>query len=111
MVIKTKSAHITPSGGNVFLDLGFDVKEAAKLQAETQRVIAEKQAIKEKLMDEITDWINDHQLKQVEAAQLLGVTRPRVSDVINRKTVKFTVDSLIDMLSRTGKSVRLSVRP
>lgn len=110
MAIDTKSAHITPKGGNVFADFGFDSEEATKLQAESRRIISEKLAIKETLMDEISQWINHQNLKQAEAALILGVTRPRVSDVINKKTPKFTVDALIDMLTRTGKNIHLSVR-
>lgn len=49
-------------------------------------------------------------LKQTEAAEILGVTRPRVSDLVNRKTVKFTIDALVDMLARAGKHVSLSVQ-
>ena len=37
------------------------------------------------------------------------VSRPRVSDVVNQKTAKFTIDTLVEMLSRVGKSVRLAV--
>ncbi len=48
-------------------------------------------------------------LKQADAAQIPGVTRPRVSDVINRKTPKFTIDALVDMLARTGKRVEFSI--
>jgi hypothetical protein len=55
----TKSMHITPAGGNVFADLGFEPKEAAILLAETDRVISEK-------------------LKQAEAAEILGGTHPAV---------------------------------
>jgi predicted XRE-type DNA-binding protein len=53
--------------------------------------------------------MNEQHLKQSDAAQILGVTRPRVSDVMNKKTVKFTIDALVDMLARTGKRVQLSV--
>lgn len=49
MSIDTKSAHITPVGSNVFADLGFEPKEAAMLKAESQRIISEKLAIKERL--------------------------------------------------------------
>ncbi|MDD5177587.1 MAG: hypothetical protein PHQ05_14310 [Sterolibacterium sp.] len=52
MTIETPSAHITPVGGNIFNDLGFEPEESAALQAETQRIIAEKQAIKAHLMSE-----------------------------------------------------------
>lgn len=109
MDIDTNSAHITPKGGNVFADLGFDQEEASRLQAESRRIIAEKLAIKERLMDEISQWITYRNLKQADAALILGVTRPRVSDVINKKTPKFTVDALIDMVTRTGKNIQLSV--
>ena len=104
-----KSMHITPAGGNVFADLGFPPEEAAVLQAESKRIISEKQLIKEQLMNEISSWIRDKKLKQADAAQILGVSRPRVSDVINRKSIKFTIDALVDMLARTGKQVMLSV--
>jgi predicted XRE-type DNA-binding protein len=105
----TKSMHITPVGGNVFADLGFDENEATALKAESNRIISEKLAIKELLMSELAVWIDERQLKQADAAQILGVTRPRVSDVVNKKTIKFTIDALVDMLARTGKHVQLLV--
>ena len=110
MSIETKSMHITPVGGNVFADLGFEPEEAAKLLAETDAVISEKLVIKESLMTELAEWIAEKKLKQADAAQILGVTRPRVSDVINKKYIKFTIDALVDMLARTGKHVQLSVQ-
>lgn len=109
MSIETKSMHITPVGGNVFADLGFDAEEAKVLQAKSKKIISKKLAIKEQLMTEISAWIDDQKLKQADAAQILGVTRPRVSDVIHKKSIKFTIDALVDMLTRTGKQVMLSV--
>lgn len=109
MKTNTKSMHKTPASGNVFIDLGFDAKEAELLKLESDRVISEKKAIKESLMSELAVWIDEKHLKQTDAAQILGVTRPRVSDVVNKKTVKFTIDALVDMLARTGKHVQLSV--
>ena len=109
MKSNTKSMHKTPVGGNVFADLGFDAQEAILLKAESNRVISEKLAIKESLMSELAVWMNEQHLKQSDAAQILGVTRPRVSDVMNKKTVKFTIDALVDMLAPTGKRVQLSV--
>ena len=102
--------HVTPVGGNIFADLGFEPEEAAKLLAETDAIISEKLAIKDSLMTELAGWIEAKKLKQAEAAEILGVTRPRVSDVINKKAIKFTIDALVDMLARTGKHVQLSVQ-
>lgn len=102
--------HITPAGANIFADLGFAPEEAAKLLEESNKIISEKLAIKQSLMTELAEWIEEKQLKQADAAQILGVTRPRVSDVINKKSIKFTIDALVDMLARTGKHVQLSVQ-
>lgn len=110
MTIDTKCAHITPVGGNIFLDLGFEPEEAAALKAESDRMIAEKQALKKSLMCELAKWIEESKLKQADAADILGVTRPRVSDVVNGKHGKFSIDALVDMLVRAGKHVQLSVQ-
>lgn len=60
-------------------------------------------------MEELAGWIPEHHLKQAEAAQILMVSRPRVSDVVNKKTAKFSIDTLVEMLSRVGKPVTLAV--
>jgi predicted XRE-type DNA-binding protein len=109
MAIDTEIRHITKPGTNLFLELGFDAAEAARFQAESQQRIRDTKALKEQLMDELSNWITDNHLKQAEAAEILKVSRPRVSDLVNKKTSKFTIDTLVDMLSRVGKSVRLAV--
>jgi predicted XRE-type DNA-binding protein len=90
--------------------LGFEPKEASKLLEESNKIISEKLFIKESLMTELAVWIEEKDLKQSDAALILGVTRPRVSDVINKKSVKFTIDALVDMLARTGKQVQITVQ-
>lgn len=101
--------HITPADGNVFADLGFEADEAIALQKRSQEIIDEKMAIKISLMETLADWIKREKLKQAEAAVILGVTRPRVSDVVKKKTQKFTIDALTDMTMRTGRTVTFSV--
>ena len=44
-----------------------------------------------------------------QATEILMVSRPRVSDVVNMKVSKFTIDTLVNMLSRVGKPVRLVI--
>lgn len=109
MSTDTKSEHRTPAGCNLFADLGFDTEEAAALQAKSQRIISGKLAIKHALMTELAVWIDENKLKHADAAQILGVTRPRVSDVVNKKAAKFTIDALVDMLARAGKQVDVAV--
>jgi predicted XRE-type DNA-binding protein len=110
MSTKKIITHRTPADGNIFADLGFSPDEAARLLAEADQAIDEKRALKQVLMTEIVGWINTQNLKQAQAAEILGISRPRVSDVVNQKTPKFTVDSLVDMVLRTGKHVQLSVQ-
>ena len=49
------------------------------------------------------------QASKAEAAEILMVSRPRVPDVVNKKTAKFTIDTLVEMLSRAGKPVELTI--
>ena len=109
MMIDTEIRHVTKAGANLFLDLGFSAAEAKKLQTASRKQINDTLALKLQLMTELANWIAEHQLKQADAAQILMVSRPRVSDVVNQKTAKFTIDTLVTMLSRVGKPVRLSV--
>ena len=48
-------------------------------------------------------------MTQKEAAQRLGVSQPRVSDLRTGKIEKFTIDMLINMLARLDTHVTLRV--
>lgn len=109
MMIDTKIRHVTKRGANLFRELGFPPAEADRLHTESQQQINDTKALKEQLMSELSKWIAENHLKQAEAAEILMVSRPRVSDVVNMKVSKFTIDALVDMLSRVGKPVRLAV--
>ncbi len=109
MTIDTEIRHVTKPGANLFLELGFSAVEAKRLQIASRQQINDTQQLKEQLMSELVEWIEQHHLKQADAAQILMVSRPRVSDVVNKKTAKFTIDTLVEMLSRVGKPVRLAI--
>jgi len=107
--IDTQVRHVTKAGVNLFADLGFAPDAARRYQAESREQIDHTLLLKEQLMAELVSWIKDSHLKQGEAAEILHVTRPRVSDVVNKKTSKFTIDALVNMLARVGKPVKLVV--
>jgi predicted XRE-type DNA-binding protein len=109
MTIDTEIRHVTKAGANLFLELGFSAAEAKRLNAASRKQINDVRSLKQQLMTELSDWIDEHQLRQADAAQILMVSRPRVSDVVNRKTAKFSIDTLVEMLSRAGKPVRIEV--
>jgi predicted XRE-type DNA-binding protein len=108
MTIDTEIRHVTTAGTNLFLELGFSRTEAESLHAASRRQIDQTKQLKEQLMGDLAEWIEDHRLKQAEAAHILMVSRPRVSDVVIRKTSKFTIDALVSMLGRAGKPVKLA---
>ena len=109
MKVDTEIRHVTKPGANLFLELGFTPDEAKRLQAASRKQIDATQLLKRELMEELSGWIAKHHLKQAEAAEILMVSRPRVSDVVNKKTAKFTIDTLVEMLSRVGKPVKLAI--
>jgi predicted XRE-type DNA-binding protein len=86
---------MTRSSGNVFRDLGFRPDEAEHLR------------IRSELLLQLQTTIESRGLKQAEAAKLLGVTQPRVSDVMRGRLDLFSIDTLIDMLARLGIRVRV----
>ena len=46
-------------------------------------------------MDEIAEWMRSASVTQAAAAEVLHVTCPRVSDVVNHKVEKFTIDAIV----------------
>lgn len=101
--------HITPADGNVFADLGFPPEEATALLAEADARIAESLRLKKEAAFAIKTWIKAEKLSQLEASEILDVSRPRVSDLVNFKLGRFSLDMLVGMLARTGKRVELVV--
>ncbi len=109
MKIDTEVRRVTKPGANLFLELGFPTAEAKRLHALSCTHINDTRRLKRQLMDELSAWIAEHRLKQSEAAEILMVSRPRVSDVINKKAAKFSIDTLVEMLGRVGRPVTLAV--
>lgn len=109
MSIDTTIRHVTKADANLFLELGFPAAEARKLNALSRKEIDATRLLKVQLMTALSEWIVEHQLRQADAALILNVSRPRVSDIVNLKITKFTIDTLVAMLGRVGKAVRLEV--
>jgi predicted XRE-type DNA-binding protein len=61
-------------------------------------------------MIELRERLGALGLTQSEAAQLLGVTQPRISDLTRGKIGRFSVDTLIAMLGKAGMTLSISVR-
>jgi predicted XRE-type DNA-binding protein len=88
---------IQRSTENVFRDLGFEAKEAESLR------------LRAELIMEVRGLIEARKLTHRSAANLLGVTQPRVSDLIRGKIDLFSIDTLVNMLARAGVRVQLRI--
>jgi len=56
-------------------------------------------------MIQLTKLIEARGLTQTAAARLLGVTQPRISDLMRGKIDRFSIDGLVEMLGRTGAHI------
>ena len=61
------------------------------------------------LMMALMDHIARTGLSQSEAAQLLGVTQPRISDLMRGKIELFGLDSLVNMIGAAGLHIEMRV--
>jgi predicted XRE-type DNA-binding protein len=88
---------ITKGKDNVFEDLGFAPEEAANLK------------IRADLMLDVRAFIEQQGWTQAQAAAFFQETQPRISNLMNGDIERFSVDKLINMLSRAGMRVRVEV--
>lgn len=82
---------------NVFEDVGFEPEEAKNLK------------VRADLMLDLCAYIQKKGWTQSEAAQHLGETQPRISNLMNGEIDRFSVDKLINLLGRVGMDVRIEV--
>lgn len=88
---------VVKSSTNVFIDLGFDPAAAAVLK---MRAI---------LMSDLRHYIAESSLTQADAAERLGISQSRVSDLVRGKWEKFNLEMLITLEARLGRQVSLNL--
>lgn len=84
-------------GENVFEALGFDRGEAANLK------------IRADLMLRLSSAIEKSGLTQKKAGEILNLSQPDVSNIVNGQIEKFTIDKLINLLSAFGQDVEIRI--
>lgn len=107
--VDNKVRHVTCPDINIFAEQGFAEVEAKSLKHDAECEVEQLIRLKQQLMHEISGWIDENHLKQAEVAVKLNISRPRVSDVVNQKTHKFTLDALVMMLVKLGKPVTVQI--
>ena len=88
----------TKGSGNVFVDCGFSPAEAENLR------------IRAKMMIALNDYIQKRKITQTRAARIMGVSQPRISDLVRGKIGLFTIDTLVNMVAAAGLKVDVDIR-
>ena len=92
-----KRAEVEAGTGNVFGDLGYaDARE---------------RSLKVGLAIEVNRVLTERGLVQEQAAKLLGLRQPHVSDLVRYRLNRFSVERLLDFLTRLGRHVEIRIAP
>lgn len=83
---------------NVFDALADTPAEAANMKARAELLSA--------LKARVRSW----ELSQEAAASRLGITRPRLSDLLRGKLGKFSLDALVNLASAAGLAIEIKVQ-
>ena len=66
-----------------------------------------KDDVRKFLSDEIVRWVKEEGHTQVVAAEIIGITQPRLSNIMKGHLEKFSVDFLMECLQTIGYEFRL----
>ena len=89
--------HVFTKSESVWDAVADNPAEAANLKLRSQ------------LMDALESYIGREAITQTEAALRFGVPRSRVSELVNGRINKFTIDKLVNMVCRVGLTTRITV--
>lgn len=87
---------VTPSSGNVFVDLGFAEPEEELTKAQ--------------LASHIRQIIRRRRLTQMAAAALMGIDQPKVSALLNGRLANFSSERLMRLLTTLGQDIEITVK-
>ena len=94
---RTSNLEVEEGSGNVFAYLGFANPEQERL--------------KSNLTLEIYKILKERGLRQSEAAKLLGMSQPRVSELMRGRSGMFSASRLMEFLTALDQDVEITVRP
>lgn len=94
--MKTDSMKVERSSGNVFADLALPDSDAHLVKAD--------------LVTRIDKIIRERGLKQVEAANLLGLSQSDVSRLLRGDFREYSMERLMRLLTVLGRDVNIVVR-
>ena len=97
MVKKSGDVRVEESGGNVFADLGLGNPEERLAKADLAIAISRE--------------IQSRSMTQSEAADLLGVAQPDVSNLMRGRLSGYSIERLARLLNALGQDVEIRIHP
>src|ERR1035441_9440433 len=70
---------------------------------------AQNMKIRSAMMTALCDYIKAEGLTQKQAAKKLGVTQPRISDLVRGRIDLFAIDGLVNMLALAGLRIEMHI--
>lgn len=89
-------SNVERGSTNVYADLGLDN--------------AEEMLVKAQLATKIGDIIKRRKLTQVQAAELLGITQPKLSGLLRGQFRGISEAKMLECLTRLGRDVEIIVK-
>lgn len=83
---------------NVWESLADSPEEAANMTMRSQLLLP------------VGDAIKGWDLPQAQAAVRLGITQPRLNDLLRGRIAKFSLDALVNLIARAGLVIHLDVQ-
>ena len=97
MARKRRDIQVEESSGNVFADLGLPDPEERLAKADLAIAISRE--------------IEARGLTQVEAARLLDVAQPDISNLMRDQLAGYSIERLTRLLNALGQDIEIRVRP
>jgi len=92
-----RKSNITAGSGNIFADLNLPDAETHFLKAQ--------------IVSEIYRLIGERGLTQAQAGKRMGISQPEVSRMLKGNFREYSIDRLMDFLTRFDRDVDIVVRP
>jgi len=87
---------VTKSSGDVFADLGLELSEEERLKVQIAQTIVVA--------------INERNLTQVEAAEIMGIDQPKVSALMRGRLEGFSLQRLLNLVTALGRDVDIHIK-
>lgn len=88
---------VTESSGNIYADVGFPEAEIMEAKAE--------------LVSRIADIIEERGWTQTEAAQRVGLSQPKISELLRGKFRGFAMERLLRILTQLNQDITIWATP